>query len=62
MQAVTRSETPGQTWLHFARGIVREGGARAFFMGMRPTLVRAYLMDAAAFVAYTNSLRVLSAL
>lgn len=59
MQATTRAADGGRSWLDYGRAIVAEEGWRGFTRGMAPTLVRAFFMDAAAFLGYTYSLRAL---
>jgi hypothetical protein len=59
MQAHPSRLGPG-AWISFGREIYHEGGARAFLRGIKPTLARAFVMDALTFVGYTNVLRVLS--
>lgn len=59
MQANMRSADGGRTWLDYGRDVLKEGGWRAFTRGMAPTLVRAFIMDAASFLGYTYSLRAL---
>ncbi|GIL90133.1 hypothetical protein Vretifemale_17806 [Volvox reticuliferus] len=59
VQAVTASASQGKTWMHFAREMYQEAGARAFFRGVAPTLVRAFLMDGASFLGYTSTLKLL---
>jgi solute carrier family 25 carnitine/acylcarnitine transporter 20/29 len=44
-------------WIHYGQAIYREGGLAAMFRGIKPTLARAFVMDAVTFVGYTNVLR-----
>lgn len=48
-----------ETWLHCAHGVWREGGARALWVGLLPTLARAFVMDAVTFLGYTNIVRLM---
>ncbi|KXZ55817.1 hypothetical protein GPECTOR_2g1368 [Gonium pectorale] len=59
LQAVTAADGRGKTWVHFAKELYAEAGARAFFRGVGPTLVRAFMMDGASFLGYTTTLRML---
>ncbi|GAX73773.1 hypothetical protein CEUSTIGMA_g1224.t1 [Chlamydomonas eustigma] len=44
-------------WIHYGQAMYREGGLAAMFRGIKPTLARAFVMDAITFVGYTNVLR-----
>ena len=59
MQAHPGRLGPG-AWVRFGREIYRDGGLGAFVRGIKPTLARAFVMDALTFVGYTNVLRLLS--
>ena len=59
MQAHPSRLGPG-AWMRFGRDIYREGGMAAMYRGVKPTLARAFVMDALTFVGYTNVLRFLS--
>ena len=47
----------GMVW--HAREIMREGGARAFFKGIEPCLLRAFPVNAVIFLVYEQTLRFL---
>ncbi|GFR47867.1 hypothetical protein Agub_g9676, partial [Astrephomene gubernaculifera] len=49
----------GKTMLQYAREMYSEAGVRSFYRGVSPTLVRAFLMDAAAFLGYSTTLKLL---
>ncbi|EFJ46051.1 hypothetical protein VOLCADRAFT_32074, partial [Volvox carteri f. nagariensis] len=49
----------GRGWYSCWRLMYREAGARAFFRGVAPTLVRAFMMDGASFLGYTTTLKLL---
>ncbi|KAG2491913.1 hypothetical protein HYH03_009861 [Edaphochlamys debaryana] len=59
VQAVGVTASAGRGWTSFVQEMWAEAGARAFFRGVAPTLVRAFVMDGASFLGYTTALRVL---
>ncbi|KAL6754543.1 mitochondrial carrier domain-containing protein [Haematococcus lacustris] len=60
MQATSRQHTPGLTWMHFGHQVWRECGLRGFTRGLQPTLIRAFFMDAASFLGYAYTLKLLN--
>ncbi|KAF5842034.1 mitochondrial carrier domain-containing protein [Dunaliella salina] len=59
MQAETAQQSPGKTWLDYAKQVYQRNGLKGFVRGLQPTLVRAFVMDAVAFYGYSSTLHLL---